>query len=126
VLHPAKKTPLRTRCPNQLLVDQGAWRLKRLRQKPKVVLTPWEGLGDAQSAAVGPPDGTPTLTPPRGDALAMARFYQSLLASGKFETRAALARHLGVSRARVTQVLRRLRPPAAGEVDGQGSPEATS
>jgi Mn-dependent DtxR family transcriptional regulator len=38
----------------------------------------------------------------------LARHYQSLLDSGRFENRAALARHLGVSRARVTQVLRRL------------------
>jgi len=37
-----------------------------------------------------------------------ARYYQSLLDSGRFENRAALARYRGVSRARVTQVLRRL------------------
>ncbi len=37
-----------------------------------------------------------------------ARYCQSLLDSGKFESRAALARHVGASRARVTQVLRRL------------------
>jgi biotin operon repressor len=39
----------------------------------------------------------------------LARHYQALLGSGKFESRAALARHLGVSRARVTHVLRRLK-----------------
>jgi len=38
----------------------------------------------------------------------LAYHYQTLLDSGKFENRAALARHLGVSQARVTQVLRRL------------------
>ena len=42
------------------------------------------------------------------DPLKLARYYQSLLDSGKFENRAALARYLGVSRARVTQVLLRL------------------
>ncbi len=42
------------------------------------------------------------------DPLALAKFYQSLLDSGTVENRAALARHLGVSRSRVTQVLRRL------------------
>ncbi len=42
--------------------------------------------------------------------MGLARFYQSLLDSGIVESRAALARHLGVSRARVTQVLRRLKP----------------
>jgi biotin operon repressor len=38
----------------------------------------------------------------------LARYYQSLLDTGKFESRAALARFLGVSRARVAQVLNRL------------------
>jgi|HubBroStandDraft_6_1064221.scaffolds.fasta_scaffold2668304_2 hypothetical protein len=34
----------------------------------------------------------------------LARYYQLLLNSGQFENRAALARYLGISRARVTQV----------------------
>lgn len=42
----------------------------------------------------------------RPDGMKLARHYQALLDSGKFESRAALARHLGVSRARVTQVLK--------------------
>ncbi len=46
---------------------------------------------------------------PARDPLRLARYYQSLLDTGKFESRAALARFLGVSRARVTQVLNRLR-----------------
>lgn len=44
----------------------------------------------------------------RREPLKLAHYYQTLLDSGKFENRAALARHLGVSRARVTQVLKRL------------------
>ena len=44
----------------------------------------------------------------RGHPLKVARYYQSLMDSGKFESRAALARYLGVSRAWLTQVLRRL------------------
>jgi Mn-dependent DtxR family transcriptional regulator len=52
----------------------------------------------------------------RPDGMKLARHYQALLDSGKFESRAALARHLGVSRARVTQVLKRLNAnPMAGE-----------
>ncbi|MCA9046713.1 MAG: hypothetical protein KDA69_20455, partial [Planctomycetaceae bacterium] len=51
------------------------------------------------------------------DPLRLARYYQSLLNSGKFESRAALARHLGVSRARVTQVLNRLKAPANLKAD---------
>lgn len=39
----------------------------------------------------------------------LAHHYQALLDTGKFENRAALARHLGFSRARVTQVLNRLK-----------------
>lgn len=39
----------------------------------------------------------------------LAHYYQSLLDSGKAKTRAELARFLGVSRARVTQVLNRLK-----------------
>jgi DNA-binding GntR family transcriptional regulator len=42
------------------------------------------------------------------DGMKLARHFKALLDSGKFENRAALARHLGVSRTRVTQVLRRL------------------
>jgi hypothetical protein len=49
------------------------------------------------------------LTPKKtSDPLKLARYYQSLLDSGKFENRAALARFLRVSRARVTQVSRRM------------------
>ena len=48
---------------------------------------------------------------PKTDPLRIALYYQSLLDSGKFESRAALARFLGVSRARVTQVLNRLIKP---------------
>ena len=91
------------------MVEQGAWIIRRLRRKAKVELTPWQASGGPPSARLPDPEGPP-LTPPRGDAVALARFYQGLLDSGKFANRAALARHLGVSRARVTQVLRRLLP----------------
>lgn len=45
---------------------------------------------------------------PKRDRMRLARYYQSILDSGTVETRAELARYLGVSRARVTQVLSRL------------------
>jgi biotin operon repressor len=38
----------------------------------------------------------------------LAGYYQSLINSGRFESRAAVARYLGISRARVTQVFERL------------------
>lgn len=53
------------------------------------------------------------------DPLAIARFYQGLLESGVVENRAGLARYLGVSRARVTQVLRRLRGRSSQTREGE-------
>ena len=47
---------------------------------------------------------------PKRDRMRLAHQYQALLASGEVESRAELARFLGVSRSRVTQVLNRLRP----------------
>ena len=46
--------------------------------------------------------------PSRRSRIGGTRYYQSLLDSGRFENRAALARYRGVSWAKVTQVLRRL------------------
>jgi hypothetical protein len=62
---------------------------------------PWNGSSSHE------PENLAAPKEPR-DPLKLARYYQSLLDSGKFESRAALARYLGVSRARVTQVLKRL------------------
>jgi hypothetical protein len=57
----------------------------------------------------------PKAAPKRSrDPLKLARYYRSLLDAGKFENRAALARYLGVSRARVTQELRRPEAPVSG------------
>jgi hypothetical protein len=66
-----------------------------------IALFPW----GCQSAPK--PPFKPATAEPR-DPLKLAGHYQALLDSGKFESRAALSRYLGVSRARVTQVLRRL------------------
>jgi Mn-dependent DtxR family transcriptional regulator len=65
------------------------------------VLFPWNAVSESK------PEPKP-VPKERRDPLKLARYYQSLMDSGKFENRAALARYLGVSRARVTQVLRRL------------------
>jgi Mn-dependent DtxR family transcriptional regulator len=55
------------------------------------------------------------LAKPKRDPLRLAHHYQALLDSGEVETRAELARFLGVSRARVTQVLNRLKPMSESE-----------
>jgi Mn-dependent DtxR family transcriptional regulator len=65
------------------------------------MLLPWNAVSDTKSNPKPAPKE-------RRDPLKLARYYQSLLDTGKFESRAALARYLGVSRPRVTQVLRRL------------------
>lgn len=83
-------------------VELGSYAINKLRQTPTIELYAWT---------------RPPVTPKREskpaaekrDRFRLARYYQSLLDSGKFESRAALARHLGVSRARVTQVLNRLK-----------------
>ncbi|NJO56785.1 MAG: hypothetical protein HC834_11210 [Rhodospirillales bacterium] len=67
-----------------------------------IVLRPWNSHCDDE------PQPKPARKE-RPDGMKLARHYQALLDSGKFESRAALARHLGVSRARVTQVLARLK-----------------
>jgi hypothetical protein len=63
-----------------------------------IALLPWNGSS-------GPEPKAMARTKETRDPLKLARYYRSLLDSGQFESRAALARYLGVSRARVTQVL---------------------
>lgn len=48
---------------------------------------------------------------PKRDGLILAKKSSSMLDSGAFCSRAELARYLGVSRARVTQVLKRFNTP---------------
>ena len=91
--------------PNRGFVESGAFRIKRLRRLPYVEMFKWNSIYDqirseSESAK------------PKRDRMRLAYQYQNLLDSGEVETRAELARYLGVSRARVTQVLRRLQTPA--------------
>src|SRR5437868_11135173 len=88
-------------------IERGTLQLNRLGRAAVIAIFPWNTISDAK------PNPKPTPKEPR-DRLALARYYQSLVNSGKFESRAALARYLGVSRARVTQVLRRLNSPLTG------------
>ena len=83
-------------------VERGTLQVKRLRRSPVIAIIPWNTFAEAK------PQPKP-VPKERRDPLKLARYYRSLLDSGKFESQAALARYLGVSRARVTQVLRRLK-----------------
>jgi hypothetical protein len=98
-----KKTPRGVLNSNRGFVELGAFARNTLRRLPKFEFYPWNT----------PPSTTsrPKAASERPDPLRLARYYQSLLDSGKFESRAALARFLNVSRARVTQVLNRLKEP---------------
>lgn len=96
---------------NQGWLELGAWCIRKLRQRQTIELYPWSSL----SAIEFPPSKRPRVN---RDPLALARFYQSLLDSKVVENRAALSRYLGVSRARVTQVLRRLDKPTETTPEG--------
>ncbi len=65
------------------------------------MLMPWSAVRDAKLEPKPAPNES-------RDPLKLGRCYQSLMDSGKSESRVALARYLGVSRPRVTYVLRRL------------------
>ncbi len=98
---PIKKGSPRLSQLDSCFIERGTLCLKRLRRSPMIVLRPWCCHSDEK------PEQEPA-SKERPDGMKLARHYQALLDSGKFESRAALARYLGVSRARVTQVLNRL------------------
>jgi hypothetical protein len=83
------------------LIERGTLRLKRLCRAAVIEVIPWNGSSEPEIQSRATPKE------PR-DPLKLARYYRSLLDSRQFENRAALARYLGVIRARVTQVLLRL------------------
>ncbi|ODA29094.1 hypothetical protein A6X21_09775 [Planctopirus hydrillae] len=87
---------------NQPLPEVGAFQINKLRRRPTIDFYPWCAVEVNDSDS---PSGEPV----NRDPLALAHFYQSLLDSNVVDSRAALARYLGVSRARVTQVLNRLK-----------------
>ena len=69
---------------------------------PEIEMFKWNSISDrmrAESESVKP----------KRDRMRLAIYYQSLIDSGEVSTRAELARFLGVSKARVTPVLKRLR-----------------
>ena len=102
---------------NRGFVELGAFAVNRLRRSPTMEFYPWNSpiASQQRQSKAGKPARDP---------LRLARYYQSLLDTGKFESRAALARFLGVSRARVTQVLNRLESAAASMKPRSGNIEA--
>ncbi len=118
VLETVGKAPQADHSAKQPFIEVGAWRIRKLRRGAQVIdFFPWTAVEDI-------PTRSPVTARPKGDPLILARHYQSLLDSGAFRTQAELARHLGVSRVRVTQVLRRLK--LSDKPLSDDSPEATA
>ena len=88
--------------PNRGFVEIGNFRTKRLRRLPHIEMFKWNSILDQTRLES-------EVRRRRRDRMRLARHYQSLLDSEVVTTRAELARFLGVSRARVTQVLKRLK-----------------
>ncbi len=84
------------------LVEVGAYCINNLRRSPKVEFHCWKPI-----SGIPKPEKPPKKSKP--DRMKLPLYYQSLLDSGEVSTRAELAWFLGVSRARVTQVLNRLK-----------------
>ena len=97
-----KSAPRGVHYSNHGFVELGSYALNRLRRKPIIEFHAWNAPPTTENERNDP--GKPCRDP-----LRLARYYQSLLDTGKFESRAALARFLGVSRANVTQALNRLK-----------------
>lgn len=81
-------------------MELGAWYFKHLRQSRTILTLPWKGL-----KSIPKPAPKPKVL--RGDpkARARARELQAMLDAGEVKNRAELARRLGLSRARITQIL---------------------
>lgn len=94
------KTPPHVPAINRLTVELGAWYFKRLRQSRIILTLPWKGLKSIPKLA-------PKLKVLRGDPQARARQLQAMLDAGEVKNKAELARRLGLSRARITQILKR-------------------
>ena len=101
----SEKAPRAGRHSHRAFVELGSFAVSRLRPAPIFTLFAWNAPPSPRVSRLEPDKPGP-------DPLRLARYYQSLLDSGKFESRAALARFIGVSRARMTQVLNRLESPA--------------
>ena len=85
---------------NRLTVELGAWYFKHLRQSRTILTLPWKDLKSV-------PKPTPKPKVLRGDPQARARQLQAMLDAGEVKNKAELARRLGLSRARITQILKR-------------------
>ena len=92
------QTPPHVPVTNRLTVELGAWYFKHLRQSRTILTLPWKGLKSVPKPATRP-------KVLRGDPMARARQLQAMLDTGEVKNRAELAWRLGLSQARITQIL---------------------
>ena len=90
-------------------VELGAWQRRDLRQSADIQFFPWSDVSDLPIVPPSRRRRRKSEISQHEQGIATARRYQALLDEGTVHTRAELARYLGVSRARVTQVLGRLK-----------------
>jgi hypothetical protein len=79
----------------------GAWKKRYLRQTRKIDIHPWTAQKDLPVTW----DHRPGV---KACPMERAKKLQALIDSGQVKNRAALATYLGVSRARISQILHRL------------------
>ena len=75
-------------------IEVGSWEIVRTSGRPQVILRPGRSLADLQEPPVNPTPGTARTT-----------MMRAMLESGLVKNRAELAKQLGISRARVSQIL---------------------
>jgi hypothetical protein len=100
------KAPQDTLVTHIPFTEKGAWKIRYLHQIRRFDLHPWKALQDLPETR--DPHPSVKVCP-----IERARQLQALIESGQFRNRAELAKHLKVSRARVTQILRRLDSPGS-------------
>ena len=88
--------------PNRGFSEPGTFRAKMMRRLPHIEMFKWNSILDQIGADL-------ESAKPKRDRMLLAHSYKALMDSGEFESRTARARHLGVSRGKVTQALRQSR-----------------
>jgi hypothetical protein len=96
-----QKAPRPEDSEHRLLVEVGSWKIRNLRRDRRLEIHPWTPPETLRSG----PQKRPVV---KQSPAARARFYQNLIDSGVVKNKAELARTLGLSRARITQIMRHI------------------
>ena len=100
-----KETPQDILATHMPFIETGAWKASYLHQTRELDIHPWKALSDLPE--------THDLHPGvKVCPIERAKLLQALIDSGQVKNRSELATRLGISRARITQILRRLKAPS--------------